>query len=369
MRVLALAPLPVEAAATRLRLTQLQGPLADRGIDLTIHPFVDSATFATLYDRGAWPRTAARLTRAAIRRIPDVWNARHFDAVLVQREAMLFGPPVVERLAARAQGTALVLDLDDATYVAYDSPTYGRFARWLKWPGKTDTLISMADGVTCGSRAIADYVMAQGTPATPVPTVVDLDVWVPRNKENDPPVIGWVGSHSTFPYLEAIVPALQDVARDHRFRLLVVGSGRRHLEIPGVDVEHRPWSLEREVRDFQELDIGLYPLPADDPWAAGKSGLKAVQYMAVGVPYVASPVGAAAEMGVEHLTHLFARSPDAWRQALSGLLADADRRKRMGEAARANAEFNYPLVHAAEALARALFQAAAGRSGAHPPGE
>src|SRR5207248_7422967 len=107
------------------------------------------------------------------------------------------------------------LDLDDATYVAYDSPTYGRFARWVKWPAKTNRLIDLASAVTCGNRAIADYVTARGTPATIVPTVVDLDVWVPRpkdkekdkEKENDPPVIGWIGSHSTFPYLEAIVPA------------------------------------------------------------------------------------------------------------------------------------------------------------------
>src|SRR5947209_12876610 len=127
MRILALCPLPVEAAATRLRLTQLQRPLADRGIDVTIHPFVDSATYATLYDRSAWRRTAAGIARAAVERIADVWRTRSFDGLLVQREAMLFGPPLGQRLAAPPGNAPMPLALGAPTYVAHDKPTYRPF--------------------------------------------------------------------------------------------------------------------------------------------------------------------------------------------------------------------------------------------------
>jgi glycosyltransferase involved in cell wall biosynthesis len=372
MRVLALAPFPVEAAATRFRLVQLSAPLAQRGIDLTIHPFLDADTYSTLYDRTAWLRTTRGLLKAAGRRLRDVKQARDYDCLLVQREAMLFGPPLVETLASRGRShLPLVLDLDDATYVAYDSPTYGRFARWLKWPAKTDRLIDMAAMVTCGNNTVADYVTARGTPATIVPTVVDLDTWMPRPRQrnNTPPVIGWIGSHSTFPYLEAIAPALQQLAKEHAYKLLVVGAGQRQpnakpIAIEGVDVDSRPWRLDRELQDFQEIDIGLYPLPADDPWAAGKSGFKAVQYMAVGVPYVASPIGAAHDIGEHNETHLLAHTHDEWRQALATLLTDPDRRARMGKKGRAHAQANYTLDHAVDPLADAIQ-----RAGSRPPDE
>ena len=110
----------------------------------------------------------------------------------------------------------LVLDLDDATYISYSSPTYGHLGKVLKWPGKTDRLIRWASVVTCGNRTIADYVRSKGTESVVIPTVVDTDRFRPASGPNrrDPsvPVIGWIGTHSTYPYLESIFPALQDLA-------------------------------------------------------------------------------------------------------------------------------------------------------------
>jgi glycosyltransferase involved in cell wall biosynthesis len=112
-----------------------------------------------------------------------------------------------------------------------------------------------------------------------------------------PPTIGWIGTHTTLPYLEAIAPALEELATRHRFKLKVVG-GARSLNLRGVEVEELNWSLDREVEDFRSLDIGLYPL-ADDEWSRGKSGFKAVQYLSCGVPFIASPVGVVGEMASE----------------------------------------------------------------------
>lgn len=362
LKVLALAGVPVEAASTRFRLTQLEPELARRGIDVTFRPFLDATAYAALYERSQWWRTAAGFLRGSARRLPDVFNARHFDRVLVQREAMLFGPPIVERLATGAgageRKRPMVLDLDDATYVAYDSPTYGRAGRWLKWPGKTDTLIDLASVVTCGNQVVHDYVTRRNRPAVLVPAVVDTSVFTPRREhENDPPVIGWIGTHSTFPYVDALAPVLERLAKEYRFRLVIVGSGRTEVDMAsaGVDVELRPWRLDREVADFQSLDIGLYPLPADD-WATGKSGLKAVQYMAVGVPYVTSPIGAAGMLGEDGVTHLRAATPDEWFDALALLLADANRRREMGAAGRQHAVDHHGLAAAADPLAHALQQ-------------
>src|SRR5437660_11151632 len=100
MKVLALTSYPTAAAATRYRLQQFVAPLAERGITLVIHPFIDSKLFEHLYRRNSWPQTAIGLVKAALRRPFDVFAARHADVVMIQREAMLLETPIVTLLAA-----------------------------------------------------------------------------------------------------------------------------------------------------------------------------------------------------------------------------------------------------------------------------
>ena len=361
MKVLALASYPKEAAATRFRLEQFVTPLAERGIELTINPFLDSKLFDRLYRHESLPRTSLGLMKSALFRLRDVLAARKADVILVQREAMMFGPPLIEWLITRALKRPMVLDLDDATYVSYTSPTYGGMGKALKWFSKTDDLIRWAAVVTCGNRSIAEYVSSKGARARIIPTVVDTDVFRPaRRAAKNSVVLGWVGTHSTFPYLESIFPVLRELAANHAFCLKVVGAGKDEVSVPGVEVENLPWKLEREVQDFQSIDVGLYPI---DPslygqWSAGKSGFKAIQYMAVGIPYVATPVGGSAEIGEAGETHFFATTNDEWHRALETLIVDAERRQAMGAAGRRHVIEHYGLQTQADKLGNALREAA-----------
>jgi len=361
MKVLALASYPVEAAATRYRLQQFVRLLSDRGISLTIKPFLDSNQFNSLYKRRALVHTGFGLLKAGALRLSDVFTARGADVVLVQREAMIFGPPLIEWLSTRVSRCPMVLDLDDATYVPYTSPTYGKFGKALKWFSKTDDLIRWASIVTCGNRAIAEYAESKGAQTRIIPTVVDTDVFVPLPRSsNGPIVLGWIGTHSTFPYLREIFPVLQELGRTHRFRLKIVGAGSNAVNIPGVEVENLEWSLEREVEDFQSFDVGLYPIDSAlyaEKWAAGKSGFKAIQYMAVGIPFVAAPVGAMADIGESGITHFLASTREQWLQALERLLSDTSLRKTMGESGRQHVVQHYSLEDQADKLAGALFEA------------
>jgi glycosyltransferase involved in cell wall biosynthesis len=362
MKVLALASYPIEAAATRYRLEQFVEPLAARGITLSIHPFLDPKLFQRLYQRGSLPGKALGLLKSALFRLGDLPAARQADVLLIQREAMLFGPPLVEWLITRVLKRPMVLDLDDATYVSYTSPTYGGVGTALKWAGKTDDLIKWAAIVTCGNRSIAEYVSSKGASARIIPTVVDTDVFRPVPRPHGSPVVlGWIGTHSTFPYLESIFPVLSKLASQYSFRLKIVGSGRETVAVPGVEVENFPWKLEREVEDFRSMDIGLYPIDSSlyaGRWAAGKSGFKGIQYMAVGVPYVATPVGGSAEIGVAGTTHLFATTNEEWHLGLETLLRDEDQRREMGAAGRRHGVEHYGLQAQADKLADALRAAA-----------
>ena len=361
MRVLGLASYPVEAAATRFRMMQFVEPLAQQGIELSVYPFIDSRLHGSIYQRSQLLRTAFGLTLASLRRVRELWRARKADLLFVQREAMMFGPPVVEWLSINLHNCPMVLDLDDATYVSYTSPTYGRLGSMFKWFSKTNDLIRWSRLVTCGNREIAAYVSSKGRPAVIIPTIVDTTSFRPRaaSDTNDVPVIGWIGTHSTYQYVRTIFPVLERLAREHRFRLRLVGTGVDKVEIPGVEVENRSWKLDREIADFQSLDIGVYPIVEDD-WSVGKSCFKAIQYMAVGVPFVVSPVGVCQEIAEPDQTHFVARSEQDWYEHLSRLLTDASLRRRMGDAGRNYAVAHYSTQIHVQKLADALRSAVRG---------
>ena len=361
MNVLGLCSYPVEAAATRYRLIQFVEPLAEKSINLTVSPFLDGEKFKSLYRQGNSLRKAAGIWQPVLHRVRESFTIRNFDLLFVQREAALFGPAFFENLYQIIGKIPLVLDLDDATYVRYVSPTYGRVGSFFKFFGKTDNLIQRAEIVTCGNRFIAEYVRQKGSEAVVIPTVVDTEKFRPIEKNNEITIIGWIGTHSTFPLLESIFPTLQRLAEKHRFILKIVGAGRDKIKLDGVEIENKTWSLEGEIGDLQSFDIGLYPIQtlknAPPEWIAGKSGFKAIQYMAVGVPFVMTPIGVCAEIGTPNVTHFEATGGDEWYNALDKLLSDDKLREKMGKSGRQNSLAFYTVPEQAEILAQAFRQA------------
>lgn len=358
MKVLGLASYPVEAAATRFRLAQFVEPLREHGIDLTVSPFMNAAQFKRLYAGGGMAGKAASMVSPILKRLGQTLGIGKYDVILLQREAMFFGPAIFEWLYRTLGSLPVLLDLDDATYVSYVSPSYGRIGSFFKAFGKTDRLIEKADIVICGNRFIAEYVENKGSRAIVIPTIADTEIFRPVEKANEIPVLGWVGTHSTFPFLEFIFPVLKRLAAKHKFVLKVVGAGRDDIKIDGVEVENLDWSLEREAADFASLDIGLYPITVSDSaseeWLKGKSGFKAIQYLAVGVPFVMSPVGVCAEMGEAGVTHVEAVTEEDWFTALDRLLSDRKMRIKMGAAARHHSVEHYSVPVHAKSLADAL---------------
>lgn len=363
MRVLGLCSYPVEAASTRFRLAQFVEPLRERGIELTISPFLDSAQFKNLYAAGGVVEKAAGLMGPVLKRLGEIFEMRKYDLVFVQREAMIFGPGLFEWLFQKIGNVPMVLDLDDATYVRYVSPSYGKAGSFFKFFGKTNNLIRRSVAVVCGNRFIAEYVESKGTRAVVIPTVVDTGAYSPIQKTNEIPVVGWIGTHSTFPFLKLLFPVIERLANAHKFQFKIVGAGLNSIDINGVDVENLEWRLDREIQDFQSLDIGVYPITvsdsANEKWILGKSGFKAIQYMAVGVPFVMSPVGVCAEIGEPGKTHFNAHTADEWYEALKPLIESAELRERMGAASRKFALENYTVDAQVNRLA-ALFEEVVG---------
>lgn len=361
MEVLALCSFPIEAASTRYRLVQYVKPLAEKGINLTIFPFLDSTKFSVYFQGGITSGKVLGLLKPILNRLSESFSAKKFDVVLIQREAMMFGPPIFEWLAKTFGKCPLILDLDDATYVPYVSKTFGYLGRTLKFFGKTDTLIGWSNAVLCGNRFIAEYVEKKGGKAIVVPTVVDTDIFCPAARENkNQMTLGWIGTHSSFHSLESIFPVIRDLKKKYDFRLKIVGAGRKNIAIKGVEIENIEWNLEREVKDFQSLDIGLYPIEISSwsprEFVLGKSGFKAIEYMAVGMPFVVTPIGVCAEIGVENETHFSASKPKDWYKSLEILLQSESKRRKMGENGRRFSLENYTVSQQTNAIAKVLFE-------------
>jgi glycosyltransferase involved in cell wall biosynthesis len=335
LRVMALVPYPLGIApGQRYRWEQWAPYLREQGIDITFAPFASPALHAAIHRPGRYAAKAAGIVRGLARRWKDAWSAGHHDVALVYREASLFGPAIWERLAHRRQ-PRLVYDFDDAVYLPYVSPT-NRYLSYLKFPGKTATLCRLAAAVSTGSARLAEYARRYNPRVEVVPSTVSLREYSVRPAAAGAQLtVGWMGSHSSAQYLSLVSGALRRVQHRRPFRFLVVGA--EGVDVPGVPTECRRWSAAREVQDLWEMDVGIMPQP-DDPWARGKCAMKAIQYMGVGVPAVASPVGAATEVIEPGVNGLLASSEDEWVEALERLLDDAALRGRLGREGRRTVE-------------------------------
>ncbi len=351
IRLLALAAHPVESAATRFRIHQYIEPLRRHGIDAQLRPFLSSRTFSHFYDSRKFVANVAGMGAGLLRRLGDL--AASADVLFVQRQAMTLGPPWFEWAMSRLPRRPLVYDFDDALYIPDKSPVYGRLADLLKSKRKADQLMSWAGAVLCGNETLAARARERSGCVEVLPTIVDGEEFRPAATGNDVPVIGWIGSHTTFRFVERLFPILQRLRETSPFRLLVVGSGRDRIDVPGLDVVALPWQLGRDVELFQSIDIGVYPLP-DEPFARGKSGFKAIQYMFVGVPFVMSPVGVCRDLGVAGTTHFAAETDDEWYASLRTLLDSAEARAAMGRAGRSHAVATYSLERQAAAMAAVI---------------
>jgi len=342
MRVLALMPALYDTSpGQRYRLEQWEPLLRERGVDITFASFEDEELHAFLYKRGMMRKKLQLVTRGLGRRLSLVRKVKDYDLVYILREAALLGPPVFERLIAQS-GVPMVFDFDDAIFVSYRSPSNG-YLSYLKFASKTKTICRIASHVMVGNPYLADYARQVNDRVTVIPTTIDTEKYrVPERREKSgPPVIGWTGSYSTVQHLDTMRGALKKLAEKESFRLRVIGTPA--YECPPVDVEAMPWRAETELEDLSEIDIGMMPLP-DDRWSKGKCGLKALQFMAIGIPTICSPVGVNTDIIQDDRNGFIAATEDEWVEKLTRLLRSAELRQRLGHAGRVTVEEKYSAI-------------------------
>ena len=366
IELLCLAHLPVENQSARQRVVQYFPYFRSRGINPTFWPSVPSELHAikNTYGPVNTARKAALLTRALLRRLlVELPRFDRFDTLLVHREVFPFFTPIFEQIA-RKMNPRFILDFDDAIYV---EPTHYRDWRSvLRRPANFSRVVAGAAHVVAGNAVLADYARQYNERVTIIPTALDPDLYpAKRQFDSEPVVVGWTGAWATAPSLRILDRVFQRLAKTERFRLKIIGNENIHeLRFPGVDVYRRLWNLRTMTEDLSEFDIGVMPLQ-ESPWELGKCGGKLLQYMALGIPAVASPVGANKSLVSDGEDGFLATDEQQWEEKLRALIRDAALRKRMGQKARQTMESRYSIKVTGPRLADIVEEVVGGM----PPGK
>lgn len=340
MKVLVFTKYPRMGASSRLRTLQYLPLLEQQGFEFTVQSLFDEAYLKNLYSKGSRSRLA--VLKYYFKRLITLLTAPRYDLLWIEKELFPYLPAFAERILTLFD-VRYIVDYDDAIFHNYDLSSNPIIRRLLAH--KIDKVMMHSECVMAGNRYLAARAKSAGAKNIQLlPTVVDHSRYQSR-PENDANLltVGWIGSPSTQKYVVEIFSALQAVHQKTPFRLLLVGATDEiSVQLPGLQVEVQPWSEESEVDLICSMDIGIMPLQ-DGPWEKGKCGYKLIQYMASGVPVVASDVGVNSEI-VNHWSVGFLASNDSeWQEALASLLTDLSLREQYGSNGRLAVEKYYSL--------------------------
>ena len=340
MRVLVLTRYSDLGASSRLRFFQYYPLLSKSGVELVTHCLISNKLLKKRYRVGSYG--FCPIFRAYFKYLINLLKCRSFDIVWVEKELLPWSPLWFEKLLLL--DSTYVLDYDDAVFHNYDLHP-SKLVR-LIYGKKLDGLMAGASLVVCGNEYLAKRAKAAGASRVQImPTVIDFGRYKFESKELNllvegklPMRIVWVGTPSTEKYLKLLIEPLQNLAKTHNFVLRLIGVS--NFEIPGVSIELVEWSEESEFKDIAACDIGIMPL-LNTPWECGKCGYKLIQYMASGLPIVASNVGVNSQIVKSGINGYLVDTPSGWIESLGELLDNRGMRIEMGLAGRQSVEQEY----------------------------
>lgn len=333
---------PDRSPGQRFRFEQYLSYLRSKGLQIKMSFLLNEKDDKIFYSKGNYFGKIRIAIKSILKRIKDLMQASQYDIVFIFREAIFLGTPFFEKRFAKK--SKVVFDFDDSIWVPNVSAANKIFSV-LKNSSKTGSIIKVSDLVFAGNNYLANYASQFTKNIVIVPTTIDTEEYKPFEKKiKDTICIGWSGSITTIEHFETKLNALRIIKEKYgdKIRFKVIGDGRYINEELGI--KGLPWKKEDELKELGEIDIGIMPLP-DSEWAKGKCGLKGLQYMALGIPTVMSPVGVNSEIIVDGENGFLADSDEEWVTKLSLLIDSFELRKKLGDAGTKTVEEKYS-VHA-----------------------
>lgn len=332
-KVLFLLPYPLKKAPSQhLKFEQYFQDIIDDGNEIVVDSFIKEPFWNILYNEGYLLKKILYTLTAYFKRFLVLFELRKYDAVYCHLWITPYGFPVFEFLT-RKIAKKIIFDIDDLIFLGHSSSANKKF-KILKGNLKPIYLMKKSDHVITCTPHLDNFVRQFNLNTTDISSTINTDLYKPINDYSNKKtlVIGWSGSHSTSKYIHLIKNVLIKLSKKHSIKIHVIGDTKFKLEeLDNIVVI--PWSEETEVSELQKFDIGIYPLPNEE-WVLGKSGLKALQYMALGIPTVATAIGANFRVIEDGISGKLVNSDTEWEVALTQYIIDAELRKLHGIEAR-----------------------------------
>jgi len=340
MRVLFLTRYSVNGASSRCRCFQYFPWLERSGIRCTVRPLYSEKYLTMKYSgrHRIW-----RLIGAAwsiLKRLAGALSFGRYDAIVLEKELFPYFPYAIEALILHFS-PKLLIDYDDAMWVPYRNIPILR--------KKIGRLMARANAISAGSEGILSEAARYNPHVFKLPTTVDTSAYPTRNHINastldhgpTPLLVVWVGTPITSMFLDECLPALERAAQELPMRLVCIG-GQLARKPDKLDVTFVPWNPDTVAAELAKCDVGIMPLP-DSEYTRGKCAYKLIQYMAAGLPTIASEVGENPKAIMHGITGYICSKPQEWVDALKTLFASPSLRASMGKAGRQRAEALYDI--------------------------
>jgi len=341
-KILVICPSPQGVApAQRLKYEQYFDDWRAKGFEIEVSPFYSNRLQQIIYSNGYTLEKIYWVLKAYVKRIKEVFIIHRYDLIYIFLWVTPFGPDFMEYLFLK-RNPNVIYDIDDVIFMKNNSIA-NRPIDIIKGRNKPFFLMKNAMHVITCTPYLTEIASVYNKNVTDISSTINTTTYQPVNAyQNDHKlIVGWSGSHSTAQYLYLLKDVLLELHKRKPFKLLVMGDST--FKIDGLDMEAIDWSVEFEIPTLQKFDIGLYPLPLDTNWVLGKSGLKALQYMAVGIPVIATAIGANYRVIDDGKTGFLVKTSDEWINKLEYLIDNPELRKTMGQSGRTKVEKYYSL--------------------------
>jgi glycosyltransferase involved in cell wall biosynthesis len=341
--ILFLIPYPLkQSPSQRFRFEQYFEILSHHRYTYQTESFLPSQNWQAFYKSGKFLTKLFLLLSGFFRRLLLMFRIGKYDLIFIHRESAPIGPPIFEWIITKIFQKKIIYDFDDAIWLT-DRKDESILFKLLKGRNKVASICTWAHKVSCGNEYLANYARQFNNNVICNPTTIDTENWhnpqlFQISKHDYQIAIGWTGSHSTLKYLNQCASVMKSVLDTNKHvKFLVIADVPPVLAFPFHFIQ---WKEESEISDLLQLDIGIMPLP-DDEWTKGKCGFKALQYMALEIPVVASPVGVNQNIIIDGVNGFLASKEAEWYDRLNALIADESLRRKLGKNGRKTIISNY----------------------------
>jgi glycosyltransferase involved in cell wall biosynthesis len=333
MKILFLAPYPpFVSPSQRFRFEHYLPFLKEQNIEYKYYSFVNMSTWQIMFTNGNFIKKVRGVVGGFIKRFLLLFTMLKYDFIFIHREVTPAGPPIFEFIISKILRKNIIYDFDDAIWISLSSKA-NPIAKRIKCTWKVAYICKMSQIVTVGNDFLATYARQFCKDVRIIPTVVDTNLVHNKIKEqtNIPITIGWTGTFTNFDNLEIILDAIYRLQLKYDFVFLIIADKDPLLQ--KVNYTYLKWNKSTEIEDLLKMNIGIMPLLASDI-QLGKCAFKAIQYMALGIPAVVSPVGANCVIVENNINGYWADNNEEWYEKLELLIIDKMRREMMGNYAR-----------------------------------